>query len=259
MTTANLATLGDFTHSATYYTARARYDDLTLDYIASVIRTAHSSPNVADVGAGTGILTRELASRALSGVAVEPNDAMRTEGVKQSPPGFAFRWLKGSAEATNLPDQSVDWLLMGNAFHWANLAAAAKEFRRILRPAGFFTPVWVLLDTDRDPTVQRIDRLLANAIPGFSRHSGNILNFIHSLREFEGGALSASTRTFLDTSHTDLMSKSRYLTMWQSRNDVQSALPPDEWSKVMSRIDEAVTDDPVTLHLRTYAWIFPVK
>ncbi|WP_158237621.1 class I SAM-dependent methyltransferase [Bradyrhizobium forestalis] len=222
--------------------------------LSLLIRNCFPNPAVADVGAGTGLLTRELAARAFAGTAIEPNDTMRQEGIRHSESGFPFRWLHGSGEATGLADQSIDWLLMGNAFHWTDMDAALREFRRVLTPGGFFTPIWVMLDTEYDPTVQSIDHLLSETVPSFSRHSDVVLEFINNL----GAATSdfSEHRIFLDSRHSEVMSKDRYLNMWRSRNDLQSALNAQEWDSAIQRISGLLIEDRVVLKLRTYTWIF---
>ena len=72
---------------------------------------------MADVGAGTGKLTERLEAMDLRRYVVEPNDAMRAEGEKVFSGREAFKWMKGSAEITGLPDNSVDWVLVGDSFH----------------------------------------------------------------------------------------------------------------------------------------------
>jgi SAM-dependent methyltransferase len=73
---------------------------------------------VADIGSGTGILTALLLDKAASVFAVEPNSPMRAaaEVALGSRPGF--RSIPGSAEATTLPDASVDLVTAAQAFHW---------------------------------------------------------------------------------------------------------------------------------------------
>src|SRR5688500_14656893 len=68
----------------------------------------------ADVGAGTGISARLLADRGGRVDAVEPNTAMRAAAA----PHAGVRWHGGRAQATGLPDASVDLVLCAQAYHW---------------------------------------------------------------------------------------------------------------------------------------------
>lgn len=98
----------------------------------------------ADIGAGTGISSRLLAERGVRVIAIEPNAAMREAA--ESHPLVEFR--DGSAEATNLPDASVDLVTCFQSFHWFNPEPTLVEFHRILKPSGRLAAVWN--DRDRD-------------------------------------------------------------------------------------------------------------
>lgn len=84
---------------------------------------------VADVGAGTGISSRLFAERAGTVIAIEPNDNMRAQAV----PHPRISWRNGTAQATGLPDASVDLVVACQAFHWFANREAMDEFRRIAR------------------------------------------------------------------------------------------------------------------------------
>ena len=48
-----------------------------------------------------------------------------------------FTSVTGTAEATTLPGQSVDFIVVGQAFHWFNHERCRPEFVRILKPNGW--------------------------------------------------------------------------------------------------------------------------
>jgi SAM-dependent methyltransferase len=100
---------------------------------------------VADLGAGTGILTGALARLGADVVAVEPDQAMLTELRRQLP---GVRAVEGRAEALPLPDQSVDAVLCGQAMHWFDLDRALPEIARVLTPGGVLAGLWNV-DDDR--------------------------------------------------------------------------------------------------------------
>lgn len=116
---------GDFTELAKFYVDRPGYSLELLKMIKNHIMQEQGVESVcaADVGAGTGKLTENLVQIGVKGYAVEPNDAMRAEGIKLFAEKDTFVWSKGSAEMTALPDECVDWVLMGSSFHWADARA----------------------------------------------------------------------------------------------------------------------------------------
>src|SRR5262245_16285570 len=92
---------------------------------------------IADVGAGKGILTQHLANWFKQGFAFEPNPAMRQMALKTLEQYPTCQVIDGSAEATTLPDQSVDLITVAQAIHWFEPEPARAEFLRILKPGGW--------------------------------------------------------------------------------------------------------------------------
>ena len=70
----------DYTEHASHYDKRADYSCDAIKNLLKEIGCAPSRP-VADIGAGTGKLTKELLKHGLTVCSVEPNDAMRTIGI----------------------------------------------------------------------------------------------------------------------------------------------------------------------------------
>lgn len=96
-----------------------------------------------DLGAGTGKLTDGLLAVGAEPVAVEPDASMRAEFVRRHP---AVTMLAGTAEEIPLPDDSVDAVVAGQAFHWFEQARAFPEIARVLRPGGVFAAFWNIED-----------------------------------------------------------------------------------------------------------------
>lgn len=91
---------------------------------------------LADIGSGTGILARLLLDNGNRVIMVEPNDEMRHAGERLLSAYGRLESLAATAEATKLPQSSMDLIMAGQAFHWFDPVAAREEFARVLRPGG---------------------------------------------------------------------------------------------------------------------------
>ena len=97
---------------------------------------------IADIGSGTGLLSKLFLDFGNSVFGVEPNAEMRAAGDEFLSGYPSFTSVAGSAEATTLPSDSVDFVAAGQAFHWFQMSAAREEFRRILRTGGRVLIIW---------------------------------------------------------------------------------------------------------------------
>ena len=143
-----------------YERARPGYPPEAMAWIADRL-DLHPGRTVLDLGAGTGKLTRALLETGARVIAVEPGDAMRAELERAAPGAEA---LRGSAEDIPLPDDSVDAITVGQAFHWFRHDVALPELHRVLRPGGGVALIWNNRDPDF-PLHQEIGRLIAPFIP----------------------------------------------------------------------------------------------
>jgi len=97
---------------------------------------------IADVGSGTGIFTRLLLDESYTVYAIEPNDAMREAADKELSVYKKYHAIKGTAEATTLPANSIDMVVCAQAFHWFDVQKCKVEFAHILKPGGMVALIW---------------------------------------------------------------------------------------------------------------------
>lgn len=116
---------------------------------------------VADIGSGTGISTELFLKNGNPAYGIEPNPDMRAAAERLLAPRYGnFHSVNGTAEATTLPDESIDIVIAAQAFHWFDKSAAAGEFRRVLRAGGYVAIVWNDRKTEGSPLLAGYDQLL---------------------------------------------------------------------------------------------------
>ncbi len=122
--------------------------------------------DVLDLGAGTGKLTAALLAAGHRVTALEPSAEMRAvlegrldgaarpgEGEadgREARGGATATVVDGRAEAIPLPDDSVDAVVAGSAFHWFDREPTLDEIGRVLRPPGVFGLLGNRYDTSVD-------------------------------------------------------------------------------------------------------------
>jgi ubiquinone/menaquinone biosynthesis C-methylase UbiE len=115
---------------------------------------------IADIGSGTGILSKLFLDNDNVVYAVEPNREMRRAAEHLLAAYPNFKSIQGQAEQTTLDDRSVDCITVGQAFHWFDQAKAKSEFTRILRPNGWVVLIWNDRKTDSSPFLESYEKLL---------------------------------------------------------------------------------------------------
>ena len=147
---------------------------------------------VADIGSGTGILTGRLLASGAQVFAVEPNDAMRAVAEARFGGQVRFRSVRGTAEATTLPDASVDLLLAAQAFHWFDVAQARREALRVMRETAWAALLWNERPPQPGAFLAEYEALLLRHAPEYARITASRAEEA-SMREFLGGSMQLAT------------------------------------------------------------------
>ncbi len=176
---------------------KARFSDRVDDYVkyrphysksvaqalqrACGLRPEHT---IADVGCGTGLLAKIFLESGNRVVGVEPNREMRVagEGYLAAYPNFTM--VDGSAEATSLADESADFVIAGQAFHWFRPEDTRKEFARIVKPEGWVVLVWHDRDTTSKPFLQAYEDFVRRHSTDYEQVAHKYLASYEALQRF---------------------------------------------------------------------------
>jgi SAM-dependent methyltransferase len=146
--------------AAAYERGRPSYPPEAIDWLLQ-----DGARDVLDLGAGTGKLTIRLVERGLSVIAVDPIPEM-LEVLSGSLPDTPA--LLGTAEEIPLPDNSVDSVLVAQAWHWFDPERAVAEVARVLRPGGRLGLVWNTRD-ERLGWVKDLGRIVGHEDDPFNQ------------------------------------------------------------------------------------------
>ena len=182
---------------------------------------------VADVGAGTGKLTRQLRERGLGVIAVEPSAGMREE-LRRAVPGAPV--LAGTAEQIPLADGTVDVVIVAQAWHWVDPEQAVPEVARVLVPGGRLALAWNRRVEDQQWVADLSTIIGSRGIPGSSRHFPEI-----------GPPFGAVERRSVDWVYR--LSRAE-MTDWVASRSYVITLPDERRSAVMGQVRELLDTHP---------------
>lgn len=167
---------------------------------------------IADVGSGTGISSKPFLENGNVVYGVEPNAKMREAAEEYLHAFENFKSVNGTAEATALGDDSVDFVIAAQAFHWFDPEGTRREFKRILKPGGWVALIWnerqldttqflkeyekFLLEFANDYTKVRHDNIDAESLKSFFQADFKTATFANAqVLEFAGlkGRVSSSS------------------------------------------------------------------
>lgn len=235
--------LGDFSTLAKNYINRPAYDTELLNQILTHMDLKPENAVMADVGAGTGKLTKVLAEIGIRNIkAIEPNDEMRKEGSIYTKEYPFIEWAKGSGEETFLESNSVNWVTMASSFHWTDPNKSLPEFHRILKCNGFFSIMWNTRNIQSSELHMSIEECIHSIIPNLKRVSSGNKAHTKSWDEILVSTGHFKNVKFIETDYTEIMTKERYINAWRSVNDIQVQAGPEKFEEIIDMIEHKISD-----------------
>ena len=150
---------------------------------------------IADVGSGTGIMTRLFLENGNRVFAVEPNREMRQDAERNLASYAQYVSVDATAEETTLPAASADFVVAAQAFHWFDREQVRPEFVRILRPEGWVVLVWNDRRVGTTPFLSDYEELLRTYAIDYATVNHRLVDAV-VLRTFYGAGDECTTRTF---------------------------------------------------------------
>lgn len=190
----------DYTDLADAYLKRPDYSDDAINSMLKITGTKKGEA-VCDVGAGTAHLTLKLAAYGFKVTAVEPNDAMRANGIARTKDLSNVSWCEGTGENTGQAANSFRLVTFGSSFNVTDRNAALRETVRILQPEGWFACMWNHRDLS-DPVQLAIESVIKDFVPDYEygarrEDQTEIINesgLFNSVQKVEGGIVHKQSR-----------------------------------------------------------------
>lgn len=159
----------DYTDLAEAYLKRPDYAPSAIDKMLEIsgIPSGEADDLVCDIGAGAAHLTLLLAKRGITVHAVEPNDAMRANGIRRTSDYPNVTWFEGVGEHTGQPADTFQLVTFGSSFNVTNRQEALEESQRILKSGGYFACMWNHRDL-ADAIQKNIENIIKSYVKDYS-------------------------------------------------------------------------------------------
>ena len=154
--------------SEQYSKYRPTYPDASIDYILKTLKKNLES--IADIGAWTWKLSKLFLERWFSVYVIEPNEEMLKQASKELEIIKWFYPILATAEKTTLSDNSMDLIVVWQAFHRFDSELFKKEWKRILKKDGRVALLYNNWDKDYE-LIQKIDQLSKKYCPWYKGSS----------------------------------------------------------------------------------------
>jgi SAM-dependent methyltransferase len=151
-----------------YDAYRPGYPNAAVEFLVK-LGALDQTNTIADIGSGTGRLSLALAPYVRLLYAVDTADMMLDqlqENIKHA--GLSnIHPIEAPGERTGLQNQSIDFVVLSQVFHWMDHAKALKEMHRILKPGHAIAILWNEVTNNADDYHVELQGLINRYNPSY--------------------------------------------------------------------------------------------
>lgn len=158
--------------STQYANGRPSYPSSLIKYLSTACNISGAT-RIADIGSGTGILTKQLLDTGATVYGIEPNDEMRKISQNSLSCYQNFFPIDADSSDTTLDNGCINLITAAQSFHWFDTTAFKKECHRILADNGKLALIWNIRTLDEDINISCYN-IYKKYCPAFHGFSGGI-------------------------------------------------------------------------------------
>lgn len=240
----------DYTVLADAYLERPEYAPKAIQKLIEIAQIKNGD-KICDIGAGVAHLTIPLAKAGFIVDAVEPNNAMRKNGIERTKSMQNVVWSEGTGENTGRPTGEYDFVSFGSSFNVCNRQLALKETYRLLKPQKHFTCMWNHRDLT-NPIQAKIENIIKLYAPEYG----------YGTRREDQVPVIAESGLFVDIQYIEAsiiytQSIENVVEAWRSHGTMHRQVG-DNFTKVIEDIEEylkSLNTPTIEIPYATRAWI----
>lgn len=241
----------DYTKLADAYIKRPDYSADALNKMFKKM-SLKDDAKICDIGAGVGHLTIEIAQRGYNVRAVEPNDAMRKNGINRTKQFKNVSWDVGTGEQTNQGDKEFDAVTFGSSFNVCDQNKALLESKRITVNNSWFACMWNHRDVN-DPMQKEIEDIIKSNISNYSYG-----NRREDQTDFLNGSKMFKSVDFIEGGVMHKQSAEDCIEAWRSHGTLHRQAGDEKFIKIIKDIENFLKKnniDSLNIPYVTRIWV----
>ena len=140
-----------------------------------------------------------------------------------------------------LPNNSADLVSMASSLHWADFDKACDDFRRLLKPEGFFVALWNPRFIEAIPLLVEIEAHIAQLKPDIQRISSGRSGLTERLTDMLSAKPQFAEVLYLEGRRSIFQTPERRdIGVRRSVNDLQAQLGPSLFQKFLDFVEKRI-------------------